>query len=64
MSPTAYRYELWENGALVATGRFTNDRRLEAGEHITIGSHHGTVREITPTVARGDLRLVVDLHDH
>jgi hypothetical protein len=61
VAPTAYRYELWQEGKLVATGRFTNDRELEAGEQITIGAHHGAVREITPTVASGDLRLVVDL---
>ena len=61
MAPTAYRYELWQDGALVATGRFTNERQLEPGEQITIGAQAGIVREITPTMARGDLRLVVDL---
>ena len=61
MSPTAYRYELWHDEKLVATGRFTNDRQLEPGDHITLGTQRGTVREITPTVSPGDLRLVVDL---
>jgi hypothetical protein len=61
VAPTAYRYELWHDGKLVATGRFTNERQLESGEQITIGVHRGAVREITPTVAPGDLRLVVDL---
>jgi hypothetical protein len=61
VTPTAYRYELWQDGNLVATGRFTNDRQLEPGEEITIGAHRGAVREVTPTLASGDLRLVVDL---
>ena len=61
MTPTAYRYELWQEGNLVATGRFTNERQLEPGEEITIGAHRGAVREITPTVAPGERRLVVDL---
>ena len=61
MTPTAYRYELWREGNLVATGRFTNERQLEPGEAITIGGHLGAVREVTPTVASGDVRLVVDL---
>jgi hypothetical protein len=61
VTPTAYRYELWQEGSLVATGRFTNERQLEPGEEITIGGHLGAVREVTPTVASGDLRLVVDL---
>ena len=61
MTPTAYRYELWQDGNLVATGRFTNDRQLEPGEEITIGGHLGAVREVTPTIASGDHRLVVDL---
>jgi hypothetical protein len=61
VSPTAYRYELWHGAKLVATGRFTNERELEQGEDIIIGARRGTVREITPTVAPGDLRLVVDL---
>ena len=62
MSPTAYRYELWHGAKLVATGRFTNERELEQGEAISIGAHRGTVREVTPTVVPGDLRLVVDVN--
>jgi hypothetical protein len=61
VTPTAYRYELWQEGNLVATGRFTNERRLEPGEEITIGGHLGAIREVTATVASADLRLVVDL---
>jgi hypothetical protein len=61
VSSTAYRYELWHGAKLVATGRFTSEQKLEEGEDIVIGARRGTVREVTPTVAPGDLRLVVDL---
>jgi hypothetical protein len=56
-----YRYELWGGLEMVATGRFASDGRLEAGEQVTIGAFAGVVREITPTVTGGELRLVVDV---
>jgi hypothetical protein len=38
-----------------------DDGQLEPGEQISIGVYRGVVREVTPTVSGGEVRLVVDL---
>jgi hypothetical protein len=60
---TSYRYELWEAGVLVSTGRLTREEQFVAGGEVTIGTRRGVVREVAATVLAQELRLVVDLLD-
>ena len=57
-----YRYELRRGDELIATGRFSQEQPLKAGEPITIAGYSGIVREVEPLLGERDLRLVVQLH--
>jgi len=59
--PFAYLYELRRGDQIVATGHLSNDTKLLTGSQISIGTHTGTVRSITPISGQNESRLIIDL---
>jgi hypothetical protein len=57
-----YRYELRRGEEVIATGHLSQERSLEVGDELTIGSERGVVRTIDPVLGERELRLVVQLH--
>ena len=56
-----YRYELRCGDEMIATGQFSREQPLEAGDRIMIGSRAGIVRDVEPLLGEHELRLVVQL---
>lgn len=61
MSVYSYTYELRRGQTVVATGHLTAERPFVPGESIEIGGRTGSVESVEPTLARGELRLIVRL---
>jgi hypothetical protein len=61
----AYRYEMRRGDEVVATGHLTQERPLEVGETLTIGSRSALVRSVEPQLHDLEMQLVMQLgHDH
>lgn len=63
MGSHPYRYSLRREGRIVATGHFVSERRIEAGEEISIGADHGVVVAVEPTLGEREEQLTIDLAD-
>lgn len=61
MGSHPYRYSLRRGGRIVATGHFVSDRRIEAGEEISIGADRGVVVAVEPTLGESEEQLTIDL---
>ena len=60
----AYRYVVRRGDEVVATGHLTQERPLEVGETLTIGSRSALVRSVEPTLHDLEMQLVMQLsHD-
>lgn len=56
-----YRYELRRGDQVIATGYFSHEPQLAAGDQVTVGGQAGIVRTIEPLLGERELRLVVQL---
>jgi hypothetical protein len=56
-----YRYELRRDQDVVATGHISFEQPLQVGDRLTIGTSHGIVQTVTPTLQDRELQLIVQL---
>jgi hypothetical protein len=61
MGGVVYQYELRRGEEIIATGRFSSERPLEAGERVAIGGREGIVRTVELLLGEMEQRLVVQL---
>jgi hypothetical protein len=61
VSATRYRYELRRRSEITVTGHLSLEAPLQVGDEIAIGSTVGRVVDVEATLARGELRLLIEL---
>lgn len=61
MGSHPYRYSLRRGDEIVATGRFISERRIEAGEELSIGARRGVVVAVEPSLGSREEQLTIEL---
>ena len=56
-----YRYEMRRGDEVVATGHLSQERPLQVGQTLTLGSRMSLVRSIEPQLHDQELQLVLEL---
>jgi len=56
-----YRYQLRRDQDVIATGHISFEQPLQVGDRVTIGTPHGIVQSVTPTLQDRELELIVHL---
>ena len=56
-----YRYQLRRDQDVIATGHISFEQPLQVGDRVTIGTSHGIVQSVTPTLQDRELELIVHL---
>jgi len=56
-----YRYQLRRDQEVIATGHISFEQPLLIGDRVTIGTSHGIVQTVTPTLQDRELQLIVQL---
>jgi hypothetical protein len=56
-----YRYQLRRDQDVIATGHISFEQPLQVGDRVMIGTSHGIVQSVTPTLQDQELQLIVQL---